>query len=1056
VPERFSWLALGIWRMLILPVMTWGEKLRKLLDLQAGESKPVLAMTAYFMLLIFAFLIGRTVRDALFLAEFGMDYLPWMYVGTALSVSLSSQVYTRIAPRINPRIVGYVTVVAFAAVFALFRFIVQGNGNLFTYGALYLWVEVFGGLALLEFWNLAGEVFDSRQAKRLYGLISAGQVFSNLLCGALSSLLSARWGAENLLWLASGSLIVLLPLLAWVGAYRTGKRTAKKAPPKIDTSDPAYLKHVGYLQTIAAVVAITFLSTSVIDFQFKLAAKAAFPGKDELAKYFGIFYASVGTVGFFLQTFFTGRITKALGVLETLAIMPLFFLLGSLGQVFAPGLATATGTKFFENTLRYSVNDPVTQLLYLPLPSNLRLRALALASGTIKPWAMGGAGLLMLAVKPFAGTWPSAFSWIVFFLCTAWLALLIRLKRGYLGAVASGAEEARRLVWTRPRLDPNDPLVKETLLRTLREANPERIDYALTLAERVDIDGLEACLRECLQKSGTGRARVLKTLEARRDTGFLPDIRSCATPEELPATYAAALRALAALEGEKALPQLRKALHHESPVVRAGALEALVNYCGTKGLSITMGTLDYMLAASDPAVRVLAIRVIAHTSIPHPFQLLESVLDDPDREVAREAIRALGVRCDEEAVEPLLNALGNSSTATAAAEAISRFGDSVVDGLTNYLLAGNDSVVREAALKALSMNAAQRAGEVLATKLPELPWGLRIHAASALQKKLRQGVWSPSDGAKETLMRAALQQMRQTAWFKLVAEQEQAHAVMATALQEKVLAAELQSMRLCTLLWPQEELLVLSRAAVLADPYKRQLLTEICDNLIGGELKDVWIPYLEGNDRAAIRNAAGKFAPLPDDPLDVLVHGEDGWLRACALWTAVSLGRFEIYNETPGAKVMTDLVEKVLLLKSATLFQHLSGADIEKIAAIAQECSFAEGQPIFELGDPGDALYIVTRGQVKIHIGDKQLAVLKERDCFGEMAILDDQPRSASVTALSGVDCLSLRRDDFFFLLEDHFEIVKSIIRVLTERIRNSNQAQAAPPPPPPAAAQEQ
>jgi CRP-like cAMP-binding protein len=151
---------------------------------------------------------------------------------------------------------------------------------------------------------------------------------------------------------------------------------------------------------------------------------------------------------------------------------------------------------------------------------------------------------------------------------------------------------------------------------------------------------------------------------------------------------------------------------------------------------------------------------------------------------------------------------------------------------------------------------------------------------------------------------------------------------------------------------------------------------------------------------------------------------------------------------------MMDLVEKVLLLKSATLFQHLRGEDIEKIAGIAQEKTFAANAPIFERGDPGNALYIVTHGQVKIHIGDKQIALLKERDCFGEMAILDDQPRSAAVTAVTDIKCLLLYRDDFFFLLEDHFEIVKSIIRVLTERLRNNlSQATSAPPPPPPAPA---
>lgn len=1033
--------------------MTAAERIRRVLDLQPGEAKPVGAMTAYFMLLILAFLLGRTVRDALFLANFGIDYLPWMYVGTAVSVSLTSQVYTRIAPRINPRLLGYLSLTGFAAIFVAFRFLAASSGGLVVYSALYLWVEIFGTLALLEFWNLAGEVFEARQAKRLYGLVSAGQVLSNLLCGALSTSLSARWGAENLLWLAAGSLLAIFPLVFWVGRYRSGRRTAKKAPPKVDTADPAYRQHLGYLRSIGAVVALTFLATSLVDFQFKLAAKAAYPGKDELASYFGVFYAAVGTVGFFLQTFFTGRITKAMGVLETLSLMPGFFVVGSLAQVFMPGLAAATATKFSENTLRYSINDPVTQLLYLPLPTNLRLRALALASGTIKPWAVGGAGLVMLALRPYAAQSPALFSWVVFFFCLAWLSLLVGLKRGYLGAVASGAEEARRLVWTRPRLDPSDPLIQETLLRTLREADPEKIDYALTLAEKVDIEGLDECLRVCLSKAGPGRARVLRTLEARRDPKFALDVRVCLQQDATPVTRAAALRALGAVDGDRAVNLLRKYLNDASPIVRAGALEALVLYGGTRGLSKALAGLDTMLSAGDPVMRVLAARIIERTPVPHPFQMLEPLLGDPNLEVRGEVIRALGTRCDEEAIAPLLAALVDPETASAAAEALAKFGAGIVPTLSEYLGdRDRPEPVRAAALKGLALNASAASGDALAGALGALPWALRVLAASALQRKQRLGTWAPGEALRAALTKACMEQIEETAWYQTVAQMGDAGSELLTqALREKITAGELQALRICTLLWPNEQLAVLVRAPVLLDPYKRQLLLEICDNVLGGEIKDELLPFLEGHNLERARALAVRHHELPvASDFAVLMQSGDRWIRACAVWTAHKAGgKAPVPHHV--AEMLMDLVEKVLLLKSATLFQHLTGADIEKIAAIVHEARFAAGQPIFEQGDPGDALYIVTTGQVKVHLGDKQIAVLKDRDCFGEMAILDDQPRSASITAVTDVHCLALRREDFFFLLEDHFEIVKSIIRVLTERLRN-NLVQAAPPAPAPAA----
>ena len=1033
--------------------MRLAERIRKLLDVQKDEGKPVIVMTTYFMLLILAFLIGRTVRDALFLAEFGMDKLPYMYIGTALAVSITSQVYSRIAPQANPRLLGYATTLLFAGSFVLFRYIVSGGGGLVSYSALYLWVEIFGGVALLEFWNLAGEVFEARQAKRLYGLVSSGQVVSNLLCGALSSLLSHAWGDENLLWLSGISLLAIVPLLVWLDRHRSGKRMVKKAPPKLDSTDPAYRKHIGYLWTVAAVVGVTFLTTSIIDFQFKLAAKGAFANKDQLAGFFGIFYASVGTFTFFLQTFFTGRITKALGVLETLAIMPGFFIVGSIAQIFHSGLPTATATKFSENSLRYSLNDPVTQLLYLPLPSAMKLRALSLASGIIKPYAVGLAGVLMLGVMPFIQGVPWAFSCIVLVFCAVWLLLLVRLKRGYLGAVVSGTEESRRLVWQRPRLDPNDPLVRETILRTLKEADPEKIDYALSLAEKVDIEGLDECLRVCLANSGAGRGRVLKTLEIRREKGFAAAIRECISHDETPATLGAALRALGSLEGEKALPILRRALSEPSPVVRAGALEGLVLYGGARGLSMALLSLDKMLTAVDPAERVLAVRVISNTPVPHPFQMLEGTLGDPDPQVAREAIRALGARCDEEAIEPLLAALSVPWTAVAASESLAKFGEKIVGRLTAIVTdPGMEMPVREAAVKGLAANESSASGDGLALNLFELPSALTALAAAALQRKLRIGTWTPREPVRDAIEKACLSEIRETAWYLSLIDPEAGNeAVFTLALRERVLAGELQALRLCTLLWPHEELIVLCRSGVLQEHYKRQLLLEICDNLLAGPVKDELLALLEGHDVQRRRLLAVKYSKIPTGTssryVAAITHGGT-WLRAVAVWTAAGNGEHPIANEVSGSERMMDLVEKVLLLKSATLFQHLRGDDIEKIANIAQERRFAAGEPIFEKGDPGDALYIVTHGQVKIHIGDKQIALLNERDRFGEMAILDDQPRSASVMAVSDIKCLLLRREDFFFLLEDHFEIVKSIIRVLTERLR-INLAQAGAPPPP-------
>ena len=96
---------------------------------------------------------------------------------------------------------------------------------------------------------------------------------------------------------------------------------------------------------------------------------------------------------------------------------------------------------------------------------------------------------------------------------------------------------------------------------------------------------------------------------------------------------------------------------------------------------------------------------------------------------------------------------------------------------------------------------------------------------------------------------------------------------------------------------------------------------------------------------------------------------------------------------------MLSTVEKVLFLKSVDLFSQIPGEDLAEVALIAREESCEPGEEVFSEGEDGDALYLVLSGKVRVHRGDRLLAVLGERECFGEMAILDAAPRSATVTA---------------------------------------------------------
>ncbi len=133
------------------------------------------------------------------------------------------------------------------------------------------------------------------------------------------------------------------------------------------------------------------------------------------------------------------------------------------------------------------------------------------------------------------------------------------------------------------------------------------------------------------------------------------------------------------------------------------------------------------------------------------------------------------------------------------------------------------------------------------------------------------------------------------------------------------------------------------------------------------------------------------------------------------------------------------------VLRRVPLFSDLTEADLLRFAEVTREREYPKNSVILFEDDPGDALYIVSTGQVKVVlIGEDGreviLSVLGEKDFFGEMSLIDDEPRSAHVIAMKDSHLLVLRRDDFQAQLEEHPKIALKLLRVLVQRLRRADE----------------
>jgi ATP/ADP translocase len=133
-------------------------------------------------------------------------------------------------------------------------------------------------------------------------------------------------------------------------------------------------------------------------------------------------------------------------------------------------------------------------------------------------------------------------------------------------------------------------------------------------------------------------------------------------------------------------------------------------------------------------------------------------------------------------------------------------------------------------------------------------------------------------------------------------------------------------------------------------------------------------------------------------------------------------------------------MERVIVLKNTQLFAQTPENVLSSIAPIMKEVTYSDGQEIFAKGDLGDSMYIIYTGQVGIYDGPKQLALFDKGEIFGELALLDTEPRSATTVAETDTLVFRIDQEDFFELMEERDEILRNVLRILCQRIRVQNE----------------
>ncbi len=441
------------------PLLHW-------LDIRPGEGRKVaVCFTGAFLVMAFM-VLGRALRESIFISRFGVEMLPYLMVAVALGSIPVVAVFSRAVLARGPRTVLY-RLIAVTAAGLLLLWPVAGST---TAGAVvfYLWTALSTITLTSGFWLLASESFVVRGAKRAFGLIAAGGTFGAMVAGS-----SLGWFLEVTpltglilgLVVVLGLLFVVMTRLESAGfeaapasspenhAKGTGNDVDPDLTDEESTSFTESLRMIHrspYLRTIALIVFVATLASTLIDFQFKDWASKSFATAESLTAFLGSFYGWAGAAALVFQLLIAGRLLSKWGVGPGLSVLPTVLVLGSVSLLAAPGLIVATLVRGADNALRKAAHRPVLEVLFIPVPTETRRRTKSFIDSVIDSLAEGaGAGVIFLCVT-LSGLESRYLSAAVLLLGVALLGLARRMSVEYPKAVRDRLEEgtpqAERLI----------------------------------------------------------------------------------------------------------------------------------------------------------------------------------------------------------------------------------------------------------------------------------------------------------------------------------------------------------------------------------------------------------------------------------------------------------------------------------------------------------------------------------------------------------------------------------------------------------------------------------
>ena len=908
----------------------------------SDEGKRALLLFAYNFLATSIMVMGRIVRDTLFLNRYKGDrlMLSFMYIGVAVLVSVATLLYTKRSSFY--RMDKLITVTFSIGITATLVFITLINNEISSaFSLLYIFIELLGSFMMFQFWSFTNELLDSREAKRVLGFVGCGGIIATLAVGGTVGRLAVILGkVQYLLFINAVSMCCCIAIVHFMGKKYHGRLQrgiiAKSLSAKqAEKAGRAGFTKTPYIKYIAAMIALIYIVVTLVDYQFKVVASDKISDPQKLAAYFGLVYSVFGGVfSLFFQLLATSRLLK-FSIFMSLGILPAILTLSSVFFIavppelmlfgFSAPLVAITMAKSGDSAFRYTINDAAIQLLYIPLDPKIKSRVKALVDGMVKPIFIGVSGFILLAVSYFGkkGVIPSdvkVISWIVVTAGILWLLMIFGIRSRYLSVLIDNIRK-KRFATNRLTMQPN--VLQSIMQNAIDSGDEEDLLLAIDMVESMEDASLGrdfvALLSKATPKVKVKILALMRSMESRYNVYNILKLFNDSDDD----VVREAILTYGYSQMEKSIKYITPFLESEKIRIREAAVIALIKYAGVAGAMTAGAYLKAFSESDDDAKRASAAYILGELGQKNMDQQLFVFLNDPSPNVRRVAVKAASKINSNVFIPKLFYMLLDKNVSFDAAKVLAKLGNRILAPAADILSNRLESYrLQSEVAKMLGDIYTQESFMLLASSLETESDEMRNIVLNSMKKLLSKIENVPLDknGLKKLLLKEIYHYF-QTLYISVQIQKKFETDCLYDVTETKLNNCFQRIFSILSLMFGNSlfDSIYFNLTRKFVSQTQRANALEIVDTIVDKEIRPIIVPLIESRNEEERLNLGFTFFHIkqmnPDDIIETFVTDDSEWVRAVTVYAIACEHLTEFYG-----KLQMFLYDPSSLVREAALY----------------------------------------------------------------------------------------------------------------------------------------